>query len=94
VGVGLAHQVFSKRLSVSSGLERISLARLQGHFWERLLVSGEAALPAGSPLQSIEVNYPVRSISFAGMEWNWIWLFFTLSLLAGFLFKSILGIEI
>lgn len=92
--IGPRDNVVSKRLSVSRGLERISLARLQGHFWERLLVSGEPALPEGSPLQSIEVNYPARRISFVGLEWNWIWLFFALSLVAGFLFKSMLGIEI
>jgi hypothetical protein len=45
-------------------------------------------------VQSIAIDYPVRTISFAGVEWNWIWLFFVLSLAAGFLFKSILGIEI
>jgi hypothetical protein len=59
-----------------------------------MLVSTESALPAGSPIRSIEVGYPARSISFVGLEWNWIWLFFVLSLAAGFLFKSILGIEI
>jgi len=51
-------------------------------------------LSAESPIRSIEVSYPARSISFLGLEWNWIWLFFVLSLAAGFLFKSILGIEI
>ncbi len=94
VRVGSGDMGFSKQLSASKGLERISPARLQGHFWERLLISGEPALPTGSPLQSIEVSYPARTISFVGVEWNWIWLFFALSLVAGFLFKSILGIEI
>jgi hypothetical protein len=59
-----------------------------------MLVSTEPALSAESPIRSIEVSYPARSISFLGLEWNWIWLFFVLSLAAGFLFKSILGIEI
>ncbi len=59
-----------------------------------VLVSGEPALPDNSPIQSIEVSYPSRSIYFAWLEWNWIWLFFVLSLVAGFFFKSVLGIEI
>ena len=50
--------------------------------------------PRTASLKSIDVQYPDRNIAFAGIEWNWIWLFFVLSLVAGFLFKSILGIEI
>jgi uncharacterized membrane protein (DUF106 family) len=94
INVGSADKTFSKSVTISKGLERISVARLQGQFWERMLVSTESALPAESPIRSIEVGYPARSISFLGFEWNWIWLFFVLSLAAGFLFKSILGIEI
>jgi hypothetical protein len=94
VNVGAGGQAFAKTVVVSPGLARISPVRLRGRFWERLLVSGESALPDSSPIQSIEVVYPSRSIDFAWLEWNWIWLFFVLSLLAGFFFKSILGIEI
>ena len=88
------NQSFSKRVVVAPGLSRLSPVRLRGPFWERLFVSGEAALPANSAVQSIEVEYPSRSIAFAGLEWNWVWLLFVLSLASGFAFKSILGIEI
>jgi hypothetical protein len=94
INVESAGRTFAKLVSVSPGLERISRARLRGRFWERLLVSAEPALPEDSPVQSIAVTYPSRNIPFAGLEWNWIWLFFVLSLAAGFLFKTILGIEI
>jgi type II secretory pathway pseudopilin PulG len=94
VGVAAAGQTFSKRTIVSTGLPRLSPIRLRGRFWERIFVSGESALPPGSPIQSIAVGYPDRSISFAWIQWNWIWLFFVLSLVAGFFFKSVLGIEI
>jgi len=94
VSIGPPDRTFSKRVSVSDKLERLSPVRLRGHFWERMLLSAESPLPAESPIQSIEVGYPSRSIAFVGFEWNWIWLFFVLSLVAGFLFKSILGIEI
>jgi hypothetical protein len=79
---------------VGVGLPRLSTVRLQGKFWHRVFVSGEPALPRNGPVESIAVQYPERNIAFAGFEWNWIWLFFVLSLAAGFLFKSILGIEI
>jgi hypothetical protein len=94
VSIGPPDRRLSKRVSISKGVERVSPVRVQGHFWERMFVSTEPALPAGSPIQSIEVGYPSRSIRFVGFEWNWIWLFFLLSLVAGFLLKSILGIEI
>jgi hypothetical protein len=94
VGVLAAGETALKRVVVSSGLARLSPSRLRGKFWERLFVSAEPPLPETSPIQSIEVQYPDRNIEFAWMQWNWIWLFFVLSLVAGFVFKSVLGIEI
>ena len=94
VNVAAAGRTFSKRAVVSSGLARISPVRLRGRFLERMFVSGEPALPEPSSIQSIEVSYRPRSIHFAWLEWNWIWLFFVLSLGGGFFFKSVLGIEL
>jgi len=94
INVHVSDQSFSKSVVVGSGLLRLSSTRLRGKFWERIFVSGESALPENKFIQAIAVQYPDRNIAFAGIEWNWIWLFFVLSLAAGFLFKSILGIEI
>lgn len=94
VKVQVSDQTFSKRVVIGSGLRRLSSARLRGQFWRRILVSSEPSLPENEFVEAIEVQYPARNIAFAGMEWNWIWLFFVLSMASGFLFKSILGIEI
>ena len=94
VTVAAANQSVAKQVVVASGMPRLSSVRLRGQFWERVFFSAEAALPANGPIEAIEVQYPSRVIPFAGFEWNWIWLFFVFSLLAGFLFKGILGIEI
>ena len=94
VNVQVADQLFAKRVIVGSGLQRLSAVRLRGKFWERIFLSAEPALPENKVVEALEVQYPSRDIAFAGLEWNWIWLFFVLSLAAGFLFKSILGIEI
>jgi hypothetical protein len=83
-----------KQIVVGSGMPRLSAIRLRGPWWKQLLYSAEPALPASNQVQAIEVQYASREIAFAGLQWNWIWLFFVLSLAAGFLFKSILGIEI
>jgi hypothetical protein len=94
VHVQVADQLFAKRVIVGSGMPRLSSVRLRGKFWERIFVSAEPALPDNKFVEAIDVQYPARNIAFAGLEWNWIWLFFVLSLASGFLFKSILGIEI
>jgi general stress protein CsbA len=87
-------QTYIKRIVVGSGLPRLSSIRLRGNFWERMLYSAEPALPAASPIERMEVRYPARDIRFAGFASNWIIAFFVLSLIAGFIFKSALGIEI
>jgi len=84
----------TKRVRVSSSLARVSAVRLRGHFWERLFTSGESALPANSAVESVAINYPERNIEIAGYEINWIVLFFVLSMIAGYLFKELLGIQI
>ena len=94
LAVAGGQQTISKRVVVSSELARLSRVRLRGRLWERFFLSGEPALPGSSLIQSVAVNYPDRTINFAGMEWSWIWLFFVLSLLAGFFFKTVLRIEI
>ncbi|MGA3212120.1 MAG: hypothetical protein ABSD20_12510 [Terriglobales bacterium] len=85
---------YAKSVVVESGLSRLSPVRLRGKLLERVFLSAEPAMPANSPIEAIEVQYPPRNISFAGIEWTWIWLFFVLSLAAGFAFKTILRIEI
>jgi hypothetical protein len=94
VDVQASDHIVSKQVIVGAGLSRLSPVRLRGKFWKRIFVSGEPALPGNNPIESIALQYPARNVAFAGLEWNWIWLFFVLSLAAGFLFKSILGIEI
>ncbi len=84
----------AKAVCVGSDLPRISTVRLRGHFWERMFSSAEPALPENSPIESISINYPDRNIEIAGYGVNWIWLFFILSMIAGFIFKELLGIQI
>ena len=96
VKIAVGGQGASKTVRVSSQLARVSPERLRGHFWERMFSSGESALPANSAIESIAVDYPERNIplGIAGYEMNWIWLFFILSMIAGFIFKEVLGIKI
>jgi uncharacterized membrane protein (DUF106 family) len=94
IHIAAAGQTVSKQVVVSPGLARVSPVRLRGNFWERVITSGEPALAENSPIQSIAITYPPRVINFAWMEWNWVVLFFVSSLVAGFIFKSVLGIQV
>ncbi len=94
VKIAAAGQTAAKIVCVGSDLPRISIVRLRGHFWERMFSSAEPALPENSPIDSISINYPDRNVEIAGYGMNWIWLFFILSMVAGFIFKELLGIKI
>ena len=83
-----------KQVCIGGALPRISPIRLRDHFWERFFSSAEPSLPAAGPIESIAINYPDRDIEIAGYGMNWIWLFFILSMIAGFIFKEMLGIQI
>jgi uncharacterized membrane protein (DUF106 family) len=84
----------AKTVCIGNNLPRISTIRLRGQFWNRLFSSAEPALPQNSAIESISINYPDRDIDIAGYGMNWIWLFFILSMVAGFIFKELLGIQI
>jgi uncharacterized membrane protein (DUF106 family) len=92
--IGDGGESVGKAVCIGSNLPRISTIRLRGRFWERMFSSAEPALPQNSPIESISINYPDRDIDIAGYGMNWIWLFFILSMIAGFIFKEVLGIEI
>jgi uncharacterized membrane protein (DUF106 family) len=96
VKISAEGQTAAKTVRVSSDLAQVSPERLRDHFWERMFTSGESALPDNSAVESITVDYPERNIplGIAGYEMNWIWLFFILSMIAGFIFKELLGIEV
>jgi hypothetical protein len=83
-----------KAVCIGGVLPRISTVRLRGKFWERMFSSAEPAIPQDSSIESISINYPDRDISVAGYAMNWIWMFFILSMVAGFVFKELLGIQI
>lgn len=88
-------QTVTKALKVSNDVVRVSPVRLRAQFWERMFSSAESALPDNSAIESVAIDYPDRSIDLFGYyEINWIWLFFILSMIAGFIFKELLGIKV
>ena len=92
--IPVAGQSVIKSVCIGSDLPRISTVRLRGQFWRRMFSSAEPPLPENSRIESLSINYPDRNIDIAGYPMNWIWLFFILSMVAGFVFKELLGIKI
>ena len=94
VDVVAGGQAAGKHIVVASAMERISPVRLRGNFWGRMFSSAEPAIENSSAVRAISVNYSERTIPLFSMEWNWLVLFFIVSLISGFIFKSALGIRI
>lgn len=91
--VDIDGQTIKKRLTVGQSSALVSTLRTRQSWLDVLLNPGEKALPANSPVQSIEINYPSRSLPLAGWDIHWIIQFFVISLLAGFLCKGWLKVE-
>jgi len=77
-----------------TSLSRISPLRLKGGFLDRMLYPVEAPLDENLPVESIEIRYPSRSLRLLGMNVHWLVAFFVLSVIFGFAFKGVFGVEI
>lgn len=61
--------------------------------FDQFFYPGEPAIPSDSPFVSAHVDYPALPITFFGFPLNWIVAFFIFSLVSGFAFKGMLGVE-
>jgi hypothetical protein len=83
--------------TISAGqklLNYISPKRIQKDFFQELLYPTEAPLKESSPIQSIEITYAFKNMAVFGFHIHWIIAFFVLSIIFGFSFKGIFGVEI
>jgi len=75
-------------------LSRLSPLRVKRNVFEELLYPTEKPLPGGTPVKSIEVTYPGKSLSLIGWHIHWLVVFFALSIILGFAFKGVFKVEI
>ncbi len=80
-------------ITVGGGLPLLG-GRLGATWWEKLLYPGWQPLPAGSPVATLDVDYPSRSTTYLGVELNWLVAFMILSLATGLAMKDALGVEL
>ena len=84
----------TKRLRVGGPLGAVAPQVSQPSLFSTLGHPGEAPLPAGSPVQSILVDYPSRDINVFGWNVHWLIFFFVMSVLPAYLVKGFFGVEV
>jgi hypothetical protein len=93
VQVGDAEAV-EKNLLIGGAWDATSSRRTGRNLLHRLGFPGEPGIDPDTRVESVEVLYPVLDISFFIWGINWIYYFLIASVLFGFAFKGVMGVEI
>lgn len=92
--VHIGAEVVEKDLVVGSGWASVSPLRTGAGIVDNLLYPGEDPIRTSSMAECITVDYPKLDIMVFGFAIHWLVLFFVLSILFGFAFKGVFGVEI
>ena len=84
----------TKQIAVGDRLEGVLSLRTGENWFTSLLYPGEPPIGSQSAIESIEVRYPDLDILVFGKHVNWLILFLILSLVIGYAFKGVLGVQI
>jgi hypothetical protein len=82
-----------KQLWVGNSWGAVSALRTS-HVSQALLHPGEPPIPPSVAVESIEVKYAPLELSLLGWKIHWLVLFLCCSILFGFAFKRVLGVEV
>jgi uncharacterized membrane protein (DUF106 family) len=82
-----------KELRVGEEWGAISARRTGKNLIDALLYPGEPPIRSGA-VESVEVQYGALELGLFGWSINWLVCFFILSILSGFAFRKVLGVEI
>ena len=83
--------------SASVGATRLSpipVLKPGRNLLDQVFNPGEAPLPAGSVVRSVEIRYPAASMSLFGLHIHWLIVYFILSIAFGYGFKGLFKVEI
>lgn len=87
-------QVVEKELLVGRTWDATSSLRTGAGIVDNLLYPGERSIPSESKIEAIEILYPALKIRTLGWNIDWMIFFFVASIVFGFAFKGVLGVEI
>jgi uncharacterized membrane protein (DUF106 family) len=76
------------------GTVRFASLKPRAGTWDAFLYPAEPPIPRDSIVKSVDVHYREKQGLLFGLTFNWLWIFFVASLVAGFAFKGVLGIEV
>jgi hypothetical protein len=86
-------EVIEKRIAVGGSPRKVPVMRTKS--WEAILYPGEAGMPSASPLYSVDLQYPQRTLRFfPDGEGGIVLWFFLASLAAGFALKGRFGVTL
>ncbi|MGZ5455020.1 MAG: hypothetical protein ACXWHJ_12385, partial [Candidatus Aminicenantales bacterium] len=84
-----------KSVVVGGGpMAKVSALASRGSLWKQVLYPGEAPLPAGTSVRSVEILYPDKSLTAFGVSVHWLVAYLILSIVFGFAFKGVFKVEI
>jgi len=91
--VSVGGEIFEKGWAVGGDPRKVPVKRLRS--WEALLYPGEAAIPSGAPVLSLELGMNVRPLAYLpdGELGILIWAM-VLSMLAGFALTDLFGVTL
>ena len=86
---------FQKKVVISDKrLGRVSPSVVGSSLLEIIFNPGEKPIPINPLIKRIEVGYPSRSIEILGWRIHWLVLFFVFSIISGFAFRGVFGVEL
>lgn len=88
-------RAIEKSVAVGGGpMAKVSALASRGSLWKHVLYPGEAPLPAGTSVRTVEVLYPARTLKAFGLNVHWLVAYLVLSIVFGFAFKGVFKVEI
>ena len=92
--VRAADETVNKKLQVGEGRGAVSTLRTGKNLAEVLLYPGEPPLDGSGAVEAVEVKYRSLDLSLFGWSTPWLAVFLIISILSGFAFRKVLGVEI
>ncbi len=88
-------ETLTKQLSIGDNNEQLASRRRTGkNVFEYFLYPCEPPLPSSAGVESIEITYPDRNLDIAGWRCHWLLQFLIVSIVVGYAFKGVLGVEL
>ena len=88
-------ETITKKVSVAQKpLSKISPLKTSTKFLDQVMYPAESPIKSQIPVDSIEVQYPAKSMDLFGWKIHWIIVYFVLSIIFGFVFKGVFKVQI